>query len=180
MKVEFKGGKDLEAALRELGNKALAKRVVERALRLAAEPIRNEAVNLAPDDTATGDPISLKSAIKIGKKATTRGLRNFRRSEQGKDTAEVWIGIDPSVRPPRDSKSKRNKRGTRFLQSGGGVAAYSMFMEFGTGTHQAQPYMRPAWEGKKMEAFNRLADDLRSEIDKAAARAARKAARAAK
>lgn len=179
MKVHFKGGRELEAALRDLGKKATAKNVARRALRKAAEPIREEAVRLAPDDPATGQGRYLKEAIQIGLLANRRALVGEIAPLNRADAVYAYVGINPDVLPPRDSKTKKNRRRSRFLQSGGGVASYSQFMEFGTATHAAQPFMRPAWEDKKQEAFDRLADDLRVEIDKAAARAARKAARQA-
>jgi HK97 gp10 family phage protein len=147
VKVEFKGGKELEAALRDLGKKATAKNVARRALRLAAQPIRDEWERLAPEDE--GD---LKLSIKIGK-----AISSFQSRGNRGDVVTEFIGIDES----QDAR----------------LHIYAEVMEFGDGTHKAQPAGRPAWEGKKMEAFDRLADDLRSEIDKAAQRAARKAAK---
>lgn len=148
MKVDFKGGKELEAALRELGDKAAARRTAERALKLAAEPIRDKWIDLAPEDQ--GD---LKAAIKIG-----RAIKAFQKQSRG-DTVMTFIGIDES----QDAR----------------LHIYAEVQEFGSDSVPAQPAGRPAWEGEKMTAFNRLADDLRSEIEKTAARAARKAARQA-
>lgn len=148
MKVKFEGGKELEAALKELGNRATAKNVARRALRLAATPIRDEWKRLAPEDD--GD---LKSAIKIGKAIKSVHSRGNRG-----DVVTEFVGIDES----------QNRR----------LHIYAEVQEFGNENNPAQPAGRPAWETKKMEAFDRLADDLRSEITKATDRAARKAARA--
>lgn len=81
---KFEGGKELEAALAQLGSPSTMKRTAERALKRAAEPIRDEAIRLAPEDT--GD---LKESIKIGKAG--RGGRTKRR-----DVAETFVGIDGS------------------------------------------------------------------------------------
>lgn len=52
--------------------------------------------------------------------------------------------------------------------------------EFGNANQPAQPFMRPAWDANKDSALRTIADDLGSEIEKAAARQARKTARLAK
>lgn len=180
MKVKFSGGLQLEAALRDLGDKAAAKRASERALKRAAEPIRERAVQLAPDDPASGVGKYLRESIKVGQKQPGgKASRLFRRSERGKDTAEVWVGIDGNVLPAQAPKTSRRRKRKGGGASGGGVAAYSMFIEFGTSSMPAQPYMAPAWEEKKQEALDRIAADLWDEISKTAARQARKRAKAA-
>lgn len=150
MKVEFKGGLQVEAALRELASTATKKNVARRALRKAAEPIRAEWEALVPEDQ--GD---LKRSIKVG-----RAIKALHGRANRGDVVTEFVGID-------ESQDRR-------------LHIYAEVQEFGNDSNPAQPAGRPAWEGKKMESFERLADDLSTEIDKAAARAARKAARAAK
>lgn len=147
MKVEFKGGKDLERALSELASKATRKNVARRALRKAAEPIQREWERLVPEDE--GD---LKRSVKIGK--AVKGIH--RKANRG-DAVTEFVGID-------ESEDRR-------------LHIYAEVIEFGNESHPAQPAGRPAWESKKFEALDRLGDDLGDEIDKAAARAARKAAK---
>lgn len=171
MKFAFTGGKELAAALGELKDRATSRRVADRALRKAAEPIRDRAVELAPDAPETGSFNYLKASIKIG-----RALRSEQRSANQGQMVTTFIGIDPDVLKPKVSKTKKGKRGQALL-AGGGVAAYSIFVETGRSDRAPHPYMRPAFEEKRGEALDRLADDLRTEIEKTAARAARKAAR---
>lgn len=171
MKVEFKGGRELQAALMELATTATAKNVVKRALDKAATPIMDEAKRLAPDDPMTGSNNFLRASIKIGERKLEKTNRSFRKN---KGVVERYVGIDGSVKPPTISKTRRSKSG-RALSSGGSVAAYSIFTEFGKSSMKAQPYMRPAWESQKTVALDRLSDDLKVEIAKAAERAARKA-----
>lgn len=85
MKVEFRGGKELEAALAQLGDKGAARRTAERALKLAAQPIRDRWEQLVPEDQ--GD---LKRSIKIG-----RAIGAFQRSSRG-DIVKTFIGVDES------------------------------------------------------------------------------------
>lgn len=162
MKVSIKGGREVEAALRELGNKVTARNVGRRALVNAAEPIRDLAKMLAPDDPRTGTGKFLKESIKIapGKR---RG-----------DTMQVRIGIDASVDP---AVEKPRQGGGTYRDPG--VAGVSVIQEFGAPAANvpAQPFMRPAWEVNKLATPQRMVDALRPEIEKAAQRAARKRAR---
>lgn len=79
---KFQGGRELEAALSELGSRSTMRRTGERALKLAAEPIRDDAIARAPKDTGF-----LKDNIKIGK--ATRRART-----RDKDVVETFVGID--------------------------------------------------------------------------------------
>ena len=83
--VGFEGGRELEAALAELGKRTTQKRTAERALKRAAEPIRNKWVQLAPRES--GD---LKRSIKIGK-----AVKGIQKQVAG-DVAVQFIGIDKS------------------------------------------------------------------------------------
>lgn len=49
--------------------------------------------------------------------------------------------------------------------------------EFGNDRHPAQPFMRPAWDGEKMNVLDGISVRLWGEIEKAAQRLARKAAK---
>lgn len=175
MTMKFTGGKELEAALRELGDVGAMRRTAERALKLAAVPIRDRAKELAPDAPESGPGKYLKDAIKIGKRGEL-SVRNkqFRGSAAGRSTVEVYIGIDGSVKPPQEPKTDKRRKRTGGGTSGGGVAFYSMVQEFGLAGRVAQPYMRPAFEQKKNEAVTVAADALRDEITRTAARQARK------
>ena len=61
----------------------------------------------------------------------------------------------------------------------GGALYYATHVEFGTIVMTAQPYMRPAWDSLQGQALDIIKTGLWEEIEKAAARAARKAARLA-
>lgn len=146
MKVKFSGGRDIERALKDLASNATKRNATLRALNHAAEPIRDEATRLAPEDRG-----ELKASIKIGK-----AISAFQRMSKG-DVVVTFVGIDESI----------NKR----------LHIYAEIDEFGRVGQEPQPYMRPAWEQEKMTALDRLGPALWIEIDKAAERAARKAAR---
>ncbi len=171
MRVE--GFKELESALLDM-SRATARNVAIRALRRAAEPVREQAERLAPVRqgnlalSIVASPRAKNSVGKaeyaaamaggLGKDAAVSAMRAARRSAKGSSSiVEVHVG-------PR---------------TGVGVIRYAHLIEFGSSQMPAQPYMRPAWDGQKDNALGRLRDDLATEIKKAVARAERRAARAA-
>lgn len=166
MKVSITGGREIEAALRELGSKVTAKNVGRRGLLNAAAPIRDMAKMLAPDDPATGSNKFLKESIKAVPGRRNRGDR-------------VWaiVGIDASVDPARNVPRKSGGGSYRDP----GVAGVSVIQEFGApGAHvPPRPFMRPSWEANKAATPQRIADEVKVEVEKAAARAARKRAKKA-
>lgn len=152
MKVEFKGGLQIEAAFKALDISTARKRnIAARALDRAAVPIRDEWS--AHVDVQSGD---LKRSIKIGPRAKTKASRKYFRAA-GKDIVERYVGIDPT--------------------EGEDLEIYAYIEEFGNEGQPANPAGRQAWEAKKMEAFNRIAGDLWDEINKTAKREAAKTAR---
>lgn len=146
---KFEGGRELQAALAELGKPATIRATAMRALKRAAEPIQGAWA--AGVDIDKGD---LKSAIKIGK----ANRKDDRRGNRG-DRVTAYVGVDLSV----------NKR----------LSTYARIEEFGGHNEVANPAGRQAFEGQKQAAVDRLADDLRTEITKTADRAAKRAARLA-
>lgn len=152
MKAEFKGGREIEAALKALVLSTGRNRgIATRALRTAAEPIREEWANGV--DVQSGD---LKRSIKVGNRASTKQSRAFRRGA-GSAIVEQYVGIDAS--------------------EGKDLPIYSYIEEFGNEGQPANPAGRRAWEGKKMEALEVVSDALWGEIEKTAKREARKTAR---
>jgi HK97 gp10 family phage protein len=94
----------------------------------------------------------LKQSIKSGGQLSRRARAGHRKA----DPNDIELHIGPA---PMHAKA---------------IAA-----EFGTFKDRPQPFMRPAWEGQKMGVIEGLKADLWAEIEKAAARLARKTARLA-
>lgn len=162
----IEGLKELDAALGELG-KATARNVMMRALKKSAEPIKQAAIGMAPRDRgnlAQSITISAKSIARAGKKAFAQAMKSgsskgdaqaaakaANKGAKGKDTfSQVFVG--PTL---------------------GGF--HGWFNEFGTEKMAAQPFMRPAFDVGAPKALDSLKDDLAAEIEKARARAAKKA-----
>lgn len=150
--VTFEGADDLAAALLELPKRATEKAVVRRSLTKAAQPMRDLMSALAPyraDDEAP----HLRDVILVGPKTSARSGAQFARAGD----VSVYIGPLRSLH--------------RF--------PHAVVMEFGSFKDAAQPYMRPAWEAKKDEVLSQIGYWMWTEIDGAALRLARRAARGA-
>lgn len=146
------GLRELDRALAELP-KATARNILRRTLTTAAEPLVKEAAALAPD--RPGKPANdLSSSIAVSSKLN----KEQRKATRGDDKsfAEVYVGPDVSV-----------------------PNAHGHWQEFGTVNHGPQPFMRPAWDGKQREVLEIIKSETWNEIERAAKRLARKAARLA-
>lgn len=153
VRVSVEGLREVDAALGELG-KATGRNVMRRVALARLEPMAEEARRLAPDDPNTGGN-DLKTSIAV---STKLGKRQGKINRRSKSEAEAHMG-------PAGPEGKAPPQGTQ--------------QEFGNKNHPPQPFMRPAWDGGKDALLEGIADDLWTEISKAAARQAKKAARLA-
>lgn len=149
MATKTTGFAELDANLKSLGDRGAIRRTSERALKLAAEPIRADWEHLVPVDK--GD---LRASIKVG-----RAIKSEQKRGNAGSLVTTFIGIDESV----------NKR----------LHIYAEVQEFGTSRVPAHPAGRPAWEANKGKTIERIGQTLADEIVKTAGRQARKAAKAA-
>lgn len=140
------GLRDLERVLLNLP-RSTAKGVVRRAMRKSAEPLRERAARLAPDNPYT-PPLDLNTSIAIGNSYRGGGRGGARR--EGPREVTIYIG------PTREGYPQ------------------AIMMEFGTFKDRPQPYMRPAWEDEQMPMLERFADLMGSELDKTIARVRRR------
>lgn len=165
IKVTFNGGRELERALAQLEKAATRKSTARRALKQAAEPIAAKAESFAPART-TGSDVrkvggkgnkrtvnrekgALKSHINISARLTKRQAANNRK--MGKSEVEIHVGTRDRV---------------------------GRLQEFGTADAAAQPFMRPAWDADGGEkSLDRISEFMWSEIDKSAARQAKRKAK---
>lgn len=171
--VKVEGLRELDQALGQL-TKATARNVLKRVAVKAGQPIAEAARRFAAK--ATGElagSIAVSSKIKntvgnaefaaamragLGKDAAVKALRGARRAARGKGSfAVVHVG-------PRQARTKKD-------------AIKRIVNEFGSIKMAAQPYMRPAWDGEKYNALDIIKNELGGEIQKAAARAAKRALR---
>lgn len=174
--VRFEGGKELEKALGELTSQVTRKSVARRALRAAADPIRNVAKARVPVDSGR-----LRDAIGVRNKRRSTAFRDLARlsfrtfgdMRMAKGFSDKAVEVEVAVFGSR-SRHKRTNKPT-------GLLVYAEVQERGNEFVPAKPYMRPAWDSEGgMKALERIIAALRIEIDKAAARAAKKALKARK
>lgn len=94
--------------------------------------------------------------------------------DEGRLRDSIVIGTNLTSRAKRADKAQP-KNGIRVFA--GSASRNAVPREFGSVRSRPQPYMRPAWESEKERVLGEVENGLRDEIEKAAARAARKARR---
>jgi HK97 gp10 family phage protein len=148
--VKIEGLKEIDAALGEFG-KATGRNVMRRVAVKRLEPMAEEARRLA--SVWSGD---LRDSIAVSTQLAGYARRLGRNSKSEAEASMGPAGRGGKKAPPEGS-----------------------LQEFGTQHHPPQPFMRPAWDNGKAALLDGIKDDLWSEIQKAAARKAKKAARLA-
>lgn len=146
------GLSDLDRALGELP-KATGKAVLRRTGLKALEPFVDKVRSMAPVDadpesSPKRPPGTLRDSYVAGTKLNKAQAKTAKR--EGKSSVEVYAGTnDPA-----------------------GVQT-----EFGNAHQAAQPHARPAWDSTQTPVLENVGSGLFTEIEKAAMRLARKAAR---
>lgn len=161
--VKIEGLKDLEAALAELP-KATGKSVLRRVLAKAALPILDAAKSRAirrPDDA---------KPVYYGRK----GAKKLRRP--GTDEVLIQAGTRLTKNQARQARKEGKNYSEYYVGSRDPIAR---LIEYGTSDTPAHPIFRPAWEGGKDDALKIISEELGGEIEKAAVRVAKKAAKLA-
>lgn len=88
------------------------------------------------------------------------------------------IAVSTRLSPRQRREARRGDKDDVTIHAGAGPLPQAHLQEFGTYKEPAQPFMRPAWDSGKDELLDGLKDDIWKEIEKTAARLARKAAKA--
>lgn len=140
--VEVRGLKELEDALKELGNAAAGK-VLFSSLMAAGLPIQKAAQALAPVSPTAHYRYTKGRGKKLIPSGTLRKNigRKRLRSNRGETGAEIGI-------------------------SWKGNAFYGRFIEFGTSKLAPKPFLRPAFDAKKDEALAIFKEKLAANIEK--------------
>jgi len=164
--VTVKGLKELEQNLAKL-TKAAAKGVTQRTLKLAAVPMVTAAKNWAPVLTG-GMKLSISASTKKpvnydkGKIAYSQVLRN------GGDKAAAVTAM-------RQARKENPNTFSEIFIGPSHKRFYASFVEYGTVHSAPNPFMRPAWDRTQDRCLEIIIEELDKEIDKSAARLARKA-----
>jgi HK97 gp10 family phage protein len=172
---KLEGFKELEDALLELP-KATQGNVLKRAITLPAADFADAASRIAPSPGKYGHG-TLKAEIKVGKASVIApGKAAFAAAmKEGGTRAEA-------AQAARNANRAAGGRGKAAIVRVGPTqkAFYGVFQEFGTAHHAAHPFMRPTWDSMGPGMIGQIGDVLGTEIEKARARLAKKAARPAK
>lgn len=164
--VTFKvhGLRELKAALEQLPREIQGK-VLAAAANAGAGVIKQRAIELAPE----GETGNLKRAI------YQRTLRGLPPSQ-----ARVWVSVRKGRARDRRRLLARYQAGrataAEVIKWGGNQAPYAHFVEFGTVKMAARPFLRPAVHEKAGEAVEKMKAALRSRIESAARKLAKRAA----
>ena len=90
----------------------------------------------------------------------------------------ITVSTKLTKRQRRQHKKMHRDEVDVFVGPGSDPAGH--LQEFGSSKHPAQPFMRPAWDAHESTLLEGIGEDMWAEIEKASARLARKAAKAAK
>lgn len=154
--LDLKGGKELDAALQELA-KTTAKRLARKSMADALDPVLDAAKALAP----VGPTGNLKDGVAISHRLNPSQAADAPR--EGQHVLHMYVGSNsPHAHLVEFGTGPRRHKSGKFV-----------------GVMPANPWMRPAWDGKSGEVLKRLIDALRAQIEAFAARAAKRAARKA-
>ncbi|ARR55334.1 hypothetical protein HY78_18750 [Rhizorhabdus wittichii DC-6] len=151
--IKVEGLRELDEALKELpksARKPVLRRIARKALIPFLAAVKAKAPVDDPADTPKRPAGALRDSYTIGSTLNRSQRRTVKR--EGKSDVEVYAGTNDRV---------------------------GILQEFGTVNHAARPHGRPAWDETKDEALAIVQTELGGEIEKTAARAARKAARLA-
>lgn len=151
MTIEIRGLREIQDAMRELP-KRINRNMLDQGLLTGARIVRDEAkarVPLLREPDARRRRGTLQRAIRAG-----------RVRPQGY-AAAVWVRV----------RKLTGKQIARFKAKGKGKGSqnpndpfYWAFVEFGTSTQPARPFMRPAFEARKVEAVNKSVGYFRQRV----------------
>lgn len=179
-KVQVEGLKELKGALMELSS-SVRRGVLERTLRKAAEPLAQTMKAYAPYEDGQLVQSIIVSA-EVQSLARLAGNRAY--------SAAMVQGFTRPTAAAAMRAASKTLRGQYSIGVSVGprakAAPHAHWVEFGTGPRfhksgryvgvmPADPFMRPAWDLHRNGMVGSIASQLRTEIDAAVARAARRA-----
>lgn len=137
---------------------------------------------------------SNKALSEVGSKATQKNVLRRTLTKPAEELRDLWKYIAPrrfgyyaeSIIVGGNNKLTSRQKGTAYKAGQLGVVEIhigssdvgGLQQEFGNVNHVAQPSGRPAWEARKEATLTDIGKGLWIEIEKAAARAAKKRAKA--
>lgn len=146
--IEAKGLKELQKELKRLPEE-LSASFVKSAMLKAVEPVLQEARRRAPVDSGRLQLMQAKSA-KIMPRAGKILIR----------VGTKFLG-KRQITKSLEKKAAGKSKGTVLTHN----AYYDFMVEYGTRFQKAQPYLRPAFDGKKEEFVAVFREQVRVKLD---------------
>ena len=144
--LDFSGLQDIARDLQTL-SKAENNKVLRDSTRAGAEVLRQEVIDRAPEQTG-----KLKKNVVV---VTQKGRR------RGEISSGVHIrGVNPQTGNSDNTMKASNRRN----------AFYWRFVELGTSTAQAHPFVRPAFDTRQEEAAQAAMNRMNKAIDEVLAK----------
>lgn len=162
MANDITGLDEVQAKLRQLGNKRKAKNAANRASRKAMNIVKNAARANAKriDDGKTPEKIWKNIIVKAGK-------------SKGYDNITMQVGVRGGAKNYANTRANRraNLAGSSYQTGGdkkspGGDTWYWRFKEFGSATNDADPFMRPALNNNHAAVQAEFTRAFGEELDK--------------
>lgn len=150
-RVQVAGLRELGLALKGLGNE-LGGKIARGATAAAARVVKKAAVS----------NIERSPSVRTGSLRDAVIVKKLPASEANGLTSAHIVTVRGRGKP-------YNKKGVKIDR-----APHGHLVEFGTVNMPAEPYMRPAFDQKKGDALNEMADTLRTGIDRAAKKVGKK------
>lgn len=148
VRTAFRGLAELRRSMEELPRR-VDKKILNDGLLVAARVVRDEARDLAPE-LSSDDPRWSRGALKRAIRAARIRPREF--------AAEAIVSVRKlSGRATSRFKQKQRERaraGKKARRIDPRDAYYWFFVEFGTARMPARPFLRPAFERRKVEAVD--------------------------
>lgn len=119
---------------------------------------------------AASKAVAKRVLLKAGAPIAAAGAANAP-EDSGALAESYGVGVKLTNR-----QAQRNRRGSAVEVYVGPNDPAAIQTEFGNDHQSAQPHLRPAWDAEKNGALNGIAADMWAEIEKTAARAAKRAA----
>jgi HK97 gp10 family phage protein len=130
--------------------------------------------------SALTEELPKATATNIQKRVLKEAAEPFERDAKHaapRRTGFLQESINISTKLSPRQKSKNEKASKVEIYVGPPSMARGIVAEFGSVTQTPHPFMRPAWDANKRNAFDHIRDSLAEEIEKARVRIARKTAR---
>ena len=141
-----------------------------RGVKVSVEGLREVDAALGQLGKATGRNVMRRVAV-----ARLEPMAEDMRRRAPVNQTDLRDSITVTTKRPKGHR----KQSEVEAHAGPGRHPQAHLQEFGTQHHGPQPFARPAWDEGKAALLDGIADDLWSEISKAAARQAKKAAKLA-